>query len=256
MPSNDAPQGPAHVKRRRLPRLGSAARGRHLRSQAAIIAGVDTTEGLTAPANGRTGETRKRRSNAERSATTRSAVLDATITAIVRYGYRGATSERIAELSGLTRGAQKHHWSNKAEMVAEALLHLHDKLMAVTISELEQAADQGVGPALEALWRSFKSDLFTAADELHIAARSDEELRTLLIDVEREIGRRIRDITMSMLDDGRQSRQRLADIGAHAINVMRGMAFQSALLPSPERERRQLAVLEESVRDLLRAGSD
>lgn len=204
----------------------------------------------------RTGSAKKRRSNAERRAATRSAVLDATVTAIVRYGYRGATSERIAHLSGLTRGAQKHHWANKAEMVAEALLYLHDKMMVGTVAELEQAAGQGVGPVLEALWRSFQSDLFTAADELHIAARSDDELRALLIEAEREIGRRIRDITTSALEDGRQSPRRLQEIGAHAVNVMRGMAFQSALSPNPERERRQLRVLEQAVRALLQSDSD
>lgn len=194
---------------------------------------------------------RPRRSNAERRATTRSAVLDATITAIVRYGYRGATSERIAELSGLTRGAQKHHWANKAEMVAEALLHLHGKLMAVTVGELEQASREGVRPTLDALWRSFQTDLFTAADELHVAARIDDELRVLLIGAEREIGRRIRDITATALDDGRHPRERLYEIGDHVVNVMRGMAFQAAVSSNPERERRQLRVLEQAVHGLL-----
>ncbi|MEU3274877.1 TetR/AcrR family transcriptional regulator [Saccharomonospora sp. NPDC006951] len=198
---------------------------------------------------------RKRRSNAERSAATRSAVLDATITAIIRYGYRGATSERIAEISGLTRGAQKHHWSAKAEMVVEALLHLHDKLMVATVAELDQAAGKGIGPVLDALWRSFQTDLFTAADELHVAARSEDELRPKLVEAEREIGRRIRDITTAALDDGTRSPQRLKDVGAHAINVMRGMAFQSALLPNPEREQRQLKVLEQAVAALLETDS-
>lgn len=40
------------------------------------------------------------------------------VTAVVRHGYRGATSERTAESSGLPRGAQKHHRANKAEMMA------------------------------------------------------------------------------------------------------------------------------------------
>lgn len=196
---------------------------------------------------------RRRRTNAERRATTRSAVLDATITAIVRYGYRGATSDRIAELSGLTRGAQKHHWANKAEMVAEALLYLHDTLMAVTVAELEQASGDGVRATLEALWRSFQSDLFTAATELHLAARIDDELRVLLIEAEREIGRRIRSITTAALDDGGRSPERLHEIGDHVVNVMRGMAFQASLSSSPERERRQLRVLEQAVHGLLTA---
>ncbi|SFO16878.1 transcriptional regulator, TetR family [Pseudonocardia ammonioxydans] len=196
---------------------------------------------------------RPRRSNAERRAATRSAVLDATVTAIVRHGYRGATSERIAEISGLTRGAQKHHWANKAEMMAEALLHLHDKLMAAAVGELEQASDAGLRATIEALWRSFQSDLFTAATELHLAARIDQELRPLLIETEREIGRRIRSITTAALDDGTRSSQRLDEVGDHIINVMRGMAFQSSLSSSPDRERRQLRVLEQAALEMLRS---
>ena len=195
---------------------------------------------------------RPRRSNAERRATTRSAVLDATVTAIVRHGYRGATSERIAEISGLTRGAQKHHWANKAEMMAEALLHLHDKLMAAAVGELEQASDAGLRATIEALWRSFQSDLFTAATELHLAARIDEELRELLIETEREIGRRIRSITTTAFDDGTHSAEQLNDVGDHVVNVMRGMAFQSSLGARPGRERRQLQVIEQAVRGMLR----
>ncbi|MEU6701760.1 helix-turn-helix domain-containing protein [Pseudonocardia sp. NPDC046786] len=196
---------------------------------------------------------RPRRSNAERRATTRSAVLDATVTAIVRHGYRGATSERIAQISGLTRGAQKHHWATKAEMMAEALLHLHDRLLASAVGELEQASDSGLRATIEALWRSFQSDLFTAATELHLAARIDDELRPLLIATEREIGRRIRSITTAALDDGTVSAQRLDEVGDHVVNVMRGMAFQSSLSPNPDRERHQLRTLEQAALGLLRS---
>lgn len=199
------------------------------------------------------GEDRQRRSNAERRATTRSAVLDATIQAIVRYGYVGATSTRIAELSGFTRGAQKHHFKDKAAMVAEALVHLHEHLMRDSLRELESASQDGVWALLEALWKSFQDDLFTAAAELRAAARIDEELRTVLVPAEQQIGRRIRRFVSDALDDGRHSQQRLEEVGDHVVNVLRGMAFQRALYPNEEREARQLRVLDETVRALLTA---
>jgi AcrR family transcriptional regulator len=68
---------------------------------------------------------RTRIPNAERTESTRAALLKATIEAISRYGYQGATSVRIAELSGFTRGAQKHHFDNKAELVSAALVEVH-----------------------------------------------------------------------------------------------------------------------------------
>lgn len=199
------------------------------------------------------GDDRPRRSNAERRASTRSAVLNATIQAIVQYGYVGATSTRIAELSGFTRGAQKHHFPNKAAMVAEALVHLHENLMRESLRELESASRDGVPSLLQALWKSFQADLFTAAVELRVAARIDEELKSLLIPAEQEIGRRIRKFVSTALDDGRHSQQRLDEIGDHVVNVLRGMAFQGALYPNQEREARQLRILEETVHALLNA---
>lgn len=179
------------------------------------------------------------------------AVLDATIEAIVRFGYSGATSTRIAEISGFTRGAQIHHFRNKATMVTEALLHLHERLMNDMVGDLEAAARVGIGPMLDALWQSFLDELYTAAAELRVAARSDEELKAVLVPAEREIGRRIRDLLTAILDDGRHPKARLTEIAEHVVNTMRGMAEQHDLVANPERERRQLAVLNEAVTALL-----
>lgn len=199
---------------------------------------------------------RKRRSNAERRASTRAAVLDATIEAIVRYGYKGATSTRIAELSGFTRGAQMHHFGTKAAMVGEALLHLHehriDEWMAELERELPKHGDR-LEPFLWSLWRSFHSELFMAAMELRLAARSDPELKAVLIPAEREIGRRIRRVVVNALDEGNQSPERLRQVADHVVNAMRGMTEQWLLSPNAKRERHQLRVTEEVVRGLLAA---
>lgn len=196
---------------------------------------------------------RPRRSNAERRASTRSAVLNATIEAIVRYGYVGATSTRIAELSGYTRGAQKHHFKDKAAMVAEALVHLHENLMRQALQEMESASQGSVWALLQTLWSSFQDDLFTAATELRVAARIDDELRTVLIPAEQQIGRRIRHFVTQALADARHSPERSAEIGDHVVNVLRGMAMQRALYPNAERELRQLRILDEAVHALLNA---
>src|SRR5580704_11791850 len=73
---------------------------------------------------------RTRRTQAERRATTRSALLDATIDALVEYGYANVTSAQIVQRAGVSRGAQAHYFSTKAELVVEALRHLTDKLVA------------------------------------------------------------------------------------------------------------------------------
>lgn len=189
--------------------------------------------------------------NADRRAATRSAVLDATIRAVVKYGYAGATSARIAELSGYTRGAQMHHFDTKAAMVSEALVHLHENRMNSSLGELEEASRHGLSAFLQALWETFQNDLFVAAAELRVAARNDEKLQAVLLPAEQKIGRRIQEFVSSALDDGRHESQSLEEVSDHIVNVLRGMAFQQMLHPREARAEHQLEVLEEAVRLLL-----
>ena len=49
---------------------------------------------------------RRRRTQAERREETRTALLDATIECLVEFGYAKTTTGRIADLAGVSRGAQ------------------------------------------------------------------------------------------------------------------------------------------------------
>lgn len=194
----------------------------------------------------------RRRTNAQRRATTRAAVLNATIEALVRYGYAGATSTRIAEISGYTRGAQKHHFDTKAKMVAEALVHVQAEMLDQLNDRLSVIENQSLLTWLTELWHSMQSDLFIAANELHSVARTDEELRSLLVPAEQIIGKRIRDFLISVLKDEERETERLVALGEQAVNTLRGMAFQHMLAPSEQRAESQLRLLASSLQQLLR----
>ena len=64
-----------------------------------------------------------RRTQGQRSAETRARLLDATIDCLVTYGYNGTTTPRVAEMAGVTRGAQVHHFGSKNDLVIAALQH-------------------------------------------------------------------------------------------------------------------------------------
>lgn len=178
------------------------------------------------------------RTQEERSAATRAALLDSTIDCLIAYGYAGTTTTRVAEHAGVSRGAQMHHFQRKAPLVAAALLHLAERrrreLVERAARELSDPAD--VGAALDILWSTFSGPLFTAALELWMAARTDPELREALMPVEREIGR-----------GARQTARDLCGISTEAVelaaNAMRGIALQQLLEPSDRRRQRQLGFL-------------
>src|SRR5882672_9007518 len=69
----------------------------------------------------------RRRTQEERSATTRALLLDATLECLTELGYARTTTTEIAERGGVSRGAQLHHFPTKAELVTEAVEHLFER---------------------------------------------------------------------------------------------------------------------------------
>jgi AcrR family transcriptional regulator len=192
-----------------------------------------------------------RRTQEERSAATREALMDATIECLVDYGYAGTTTTRVAQRAGLSRGAQMHHFQRKAPLVVAALLHLAERrrreLMERAERELVRAGDT-TAAGIELLWSLFSGPLFTAAIELWIAARTDAELREALLPAEREIGRGARRTLRKLFlatggdEDAVQRVEIAIDMAA---NAMRGMALQQLLEPNPARLERQLSFLKD-----------
>src|SRR5437763_12092708 len=98
-----------------------------------------------------TGSTRQqRRTQAERSAATRAALLDATVASLVEVGYANTTTTGIAERAGVSRGAQMHHFPAKADLVAHAVEHLAEKRIALLRSAIEHldSSDDRIGGTL------------------------------------------------------------------------------------------------------------
>ena len=184
------------------------------------------------------------RTQAERSSSTRAALLDATIDCLVDYGYAGTTTTRVAERAGVTRGAQMHHFQRKAPLVVAALLRLAERRRRELVdrAERELPDDPDPGAALDIMWSVFSGPLFTAALELWIAARTDPELAEHLVPAEREIGRGAR-ATARRFCAGED-----VDLALElAANAMRGIALQQLLNPSAARRERQLDFLKQTI---------
>lgn len=128
-----------------------------------------------------------------RSAATRRALLDATVTCLVADGYAGTTGPAIARRAGLSRGAQLHHFGTRDQMVVAAVEHLGQLRLAEVRASLEelQADDRGASEtgvvALELLAAALSGPLYAATLELWVAARSHESLRSELVPAERRV---------------------------------------------------------------------
>ncbi len=138
--------------------------------------------------------TRTRRTQAERRAATRTALLEACVDCLLEYGYTRLTTAAVVARAGVSRGAQAHHFSTKTELVVAALRHLTDRLAAeVAGRPRRQGAEPAAarGELLDLLWAVHSDRVFPALMELWAAARTDAELRVTLAEFERELTRQI-----------------------------------------------------------------
>jgi AcrR family transcriptional regulator len=130
---------------------------------------------------------------AQRREATRSALLEATIESLVTYGYAATTTARVADLAGVSRGAQPHYFASKAELVAEALTHLARRRLEAMRTAVPSNGAARNEAILDLIWEAHHSTLFAATIELWAAARNDEQLHAALTAAEREVRRAIWD---------------------------------------------------------------
>jgi AcrR family transcriptional regulator len=123
---------------------------------------------------------------AERTADTTTRLLDATIHALIKSGYAGASLPEVCRIAGVSRGAQLHHYPTKEDLVAAAVEHLFDRRLAELQSRLTSAGSDFVDldDAAQFMWSVYAGDTFYAWLELVVAARSDARLRSSLAKVD------------------------------------------------------------------------
>lgn len=183
---------------------------------------------------------RSRRTQAERRAATRAALLDATVAALVQDGYANLTTRGIAERAGVSQGTQQHHFATKSELVVEALRHANAQITAdvvrrIDLGDLRDPARQEA--VLDELWRVHTSSAFTAALEVWAAARTDAELRPHVRALERDVTRSV-DGALGELLGGRPRRPGLLELLDVALATIRGLAMLGTVVPQAELDRR------------------
>jgi AcrR family transcriptional regulator len=151
-----------------------------------------------------------RRSNAERTATTRTALIDAARALFARQGFAQTGTPDIVRTAGLTRGALYHHFADKTA-VFDAVVHAEADALA---REIASATADTVDP-LEAL--------MVGADAYFAAIRVPGRARLLLIDGPAVLGvARMREIDRQT--GGDSLRAGLADLLAEPADDLEALA--------------------------------
>src|SRR5690606_5182439 len=128
---------------------------------------------------------------AERTAAMRARLLEATVELLVERGFAGTSTTLVSERAGVSRGAQLHHFPTKNDLVVAAVEHITE-LRGAELAEAVAKLPGGrrrTRAVLEMLGDHFCSPVFTAALELWVAARTDEQLMAAVSPLELRVGR-------------------------------------------------------------------
>ncbi|HVV76480.1 MAG TPA: TetR/AcrR family transcriptional regulator [Mycobacteriales bacterium] len=143
-----------------------------------------------------------RRTQAERSAATRSRILAATVDCLVEVGHAGTTTLEVQRRAEVSRGALLHHFPSRAELLVAAVYQLFEAQRDVVGPEVLRAREiGGIDGGIDVLWMSFHSPLAVAIDELWSAARNDDELRDAIAKEDRNARAEIRRLCDALWPD-------------------------------------------------------
>ncbi len=177
----------------------------------------------------------------ERSRVMRARLLEATVECLVERGFAGTSTTLVSERAGVSRGAQLHHFPTKNDLVVAAVEHLTEKRGA----ELSAAAARlpsgrrRTRAVLEMLADHFTSDVFAAALELWVAARTDETLLAAVSPLEQRVGRETHRMTVELLGAD-ESVPGTRELVQATLDLVRGLGLANTITDDARRRGRIL----------------
>jgi AcrR family transcriptional regulator len=167
---------------------------------------------------------RAQRTQAERTAETRRALLDATLDALVEVGFKGTTTTEVARRAGVSVGALQGHFPAKTDLLTATITYSLDRRVeefGVLMAGLDPSADK-LDEAIDLLWSMFSGSTFTAAHELWVAARTDRDLAPAVIDTDRKFAAACEHVYAQLFPAG--------DVAATSLNPGIGLQMVFALM--------------------------
>lgn len=187
---------------------------------------------------------RVRRTQEERSATTRALLLDATIDCLHRLGYAGTTTTEIADRAGVSRGAQLHHFPTKQELVGTAVTWILERRLdefKKAWAELPDDTDRA-STAIDLLWRATSGPAFYAWLELLVAARTDPSLRKTIQEISSRFSQGVIDAFHEVFPE--TAGMRGLDMGPwFVLAALQGIALEKIVVEDDPRVPMGLAIL-------------
>ena len=197
--------------------------------------------------------TSRRRTQAERSETTRKLILDATIRILVRKGAAGLRTGEVVKEAGVSVGAQLHHFPTKRELILAAFDYVNERSVEMCWHRVKLARRAGNTEAVINAIIADGTDFFFGNGffiELALAfGQADLDLRRVVRRSSRRSRFLIEEIWREMLEKQGLPFEIAGDILALTLSVVRGFAMRRFIEDDPARRAHLVNVW----RDMIRA---
>jgi AcrR family transcriptional regulator len=185
-----------------------------------------------------------RRTQAERSETTRKQLLEAATKLIRQKGFGGLRTIEVASLAGVSRGALMHHFPSKHALVVAVLTHVNEVTFAQSTrrAHLARSSSDPIAEIIKDAQDFFLGDYFFI--ELAIAM-SDESTRRLRNETHQFIRQTRFSIEAAWLDTLISSgipRQLASDILSLTLSAVRGFSVRLLIENDPKQFTRLMDV--------------
>jgi AcrR family transcriptional regulator len=169
-----------------------------------------------------------------RTADSRERILDAAVACLIEAGFTGATTLRIQDRAGVSRGRLLHHFPSRDVLLVAAAHHLAERRVQATIEKATaELAGLAAGPrrierVVELMWETHHEPHYWAAVELWTASRTDDDIAAALLAEERKLGGAIRSAVDGMFGPEVAAFGHYAMLRDLLLAAMRGQALTYA----------------------------
>lgn len=198
-----------------------------------------------------------RRTQEERSNTTRARVLEATLACLDELGYAGTTTIIVADRAGVSRGALLHHFPTRAALISAAAQFLFARLTdryERAFAKVAPGAER-VGAAVDLLWALFQDVRLTAVLELYVAARTDTELRRELAPIAERHHEHVLRMARGYFPDAAAANPAFPAVLDVVLDALQGLAVRRLITTDPKRLRASVALVKDIAHRAITAAS-
>lgn len=191
------------------------------------------------------------------AAANRMRILDAAVECLVESGYAAASTLKIQERAGVSRGGLLHHFPSRDALLIAAAQYLASTrvaetgLTAATAITAAYGDPRRIDQVIDHMWERFQETYFWAATELWVASLHNEDLRTALLPAERELNARIRTVVDELFGPATARHPNYSALREMLLTSMRGVALTYALDRRIARYDRNLGVWKQIARAAL-----